>query len=361
VTTPPAATAGEQSLAASAAWGSGLPVTVRGAGIAARCSVHLLTGAGIDVHLEAGGRPPVPAVLLSDTALALMRDCLGQPALLAEAARIRRRVVAWGGREPVALDHDAVVVREGDLDRVIAPQATVTRPKPPAPVQDGLHFALHATSPFPAPAMRTFGERRAKASPVRLLHHEDADACWIEAVEDGWLFMIPSGDDSGWLLSVGAACETLLCQSRHLAARIDAASSASSGFQTAPRLLEQLSGPGWLACGTEAIAFDPICGDGTAQSVREAILAAAVIRDIADGHDPAPLLAHYHAMLIAAMRRHLRLCAQFYATGGVGPWWRTQLAALNQGFEWCTAQLARLPEPAYELRGFRLIPRSKAA
>ena len=38
-----------------------------------------------------------------------------------------------------------------------------------------------------------------------------------------------------------------------------------------------MCGPGWLSCGTAALSFDPICGDGTGHAVREGILAAAVI------------------------------------------------------------------------------------
>ncbi|PYD68915.1 hypothetical protein CFR76_12530 [Komagataeibacter swingsii] len=126
-------------------------------------------------------------------------------------------------------------------------------------------------------------------------------------------------------------------------------------------MLECLAAPGWLACGNEAIAFDPLCGDGTAQAAREAILAAAVITAIMeypdDPHAMETLLMHYRSMLLASMRRHLRFCAQFYSMGGNSPWWRTQISALATGFEWCSGQLAGLPQPRYELHGLRLVPR----
>ncbi len=41
------------------------------------------------------------------------------------------------------------------------------------------------------------------------------------------------------------------------------------------------------------MAFDPICGDGTAHAIREAILAAAVIRALARGD---PVNDFYHTM-----------------------------------------------------------------
>ena len=82
-----------------------------------------------------------------------------------------------------------------------------------------------------------------------------------------------------------------------------------------PRLRTHFSPLGansWLACGTAAMAFDPICGDGTAHAIREAILAAAVIRALANGGPADELLAHYEARLTAGFHRHLTLCRQFY-------------------------------------------------
>ena len=51
---------------------------------------------------------------------------------------------------------------------------------------------------------------------------------------------------------------------------------------------------------------------------------------------------------------------QFYASGGDGSWWRAQLADLAEGFDWCTARLAKMPEPRFELHGFRLVERVAA-
>jgi hypothetical protein len=343
-------------------------VLVRGTGLAAHCCLKLLGDAGIAVRQEAVTRPARPALLMSEPALALVRDCLGRPELLADHPRVRRRIVAWGGKDPVAVDHDAIVLTAGALETALSSPDVIPAKagisggyERPAHARDpslrwgdevgGGGFTLHIDPPFPIPAAQSFGHRPARALPVRLRHPEDREACWIEAVEQGWLFLLPSADDTGWLLCVG---ESTLDQSHHIAPRIEPAGPASGAFETAPRLLENLTGNDWLACGPGAIAFDPICGDGSAQAVREAILAVAVVTGIAEAHDAAPLLAHYQAMLLAAMRRHLRLCGDFYATGGQGPWWRTQFDALRQGFDWCTARLAAFPEPAFELHGFRL-------
>ncbi|MFM6829279.1 MAG: hypothetical protein ACKOVA_02910, partial [Novosphingobium sp.] len=112
---------------------------------------------------------------------------------------------------------------------------------------------------------------------------------------------------------------------------------------------------------TAAIAFDPICGDGTAQAVREAILASAVVTALTRGEDPEALRTHYHSMLLAAMRRHLQMSLPFYGGAGSAPWWRDQYAAARAGYDWCTAHLAAMPEPRFALHGFDLVRRDLAA
>lgn len=326
-------------------------VAIHGDGIAANCCAHLLTQAGLSVTRSGGARKPVPAIVLSDTALALMRSVFDRVDLFDDHPRITRRIVAWGAAEPVSLPHEAVVVSEGDLDAALAGPAS-----PAAPAS----MIIHAAPPFPDPAMRSFGRRSTVAAQVRLRHESDQTACWIESVEAGWLFLIPSGPAAGWLLAVGASAEALLAQSRHVARRIELSGPTSAAFETSPRMLATMAGPDWLACGSAAIAFDPICGDGTAQAVREAILASAVIGAIGEGGDPAALRLHFESLMVAAMRRHLRLCAQFYASGGDGPWWRAQLADLVEGFDACTARLAKMPEPRFELHGLRLVERVAA-
>lgn len=329
-------------------------VSISGRGIAANCCAHLLQGAGLPIAWLPSRRVPVPAILLSDPALALLRDVFGRPALFAERPRITHRVVAWGPGEPVRLPHDAIVLSEQDLDLALGGAE-------PAVMAAATDFAIHTAPPFPGGELLAFGERRASAAQVTLAQDEDGSACWIEAVAQGWLFLIPAADGKAWLLAVGGSPDTLLGESRHMAGRIGALGDITTYFQTAPRMLTTLQGSDWLACGTAAIAFDPICGDGTAHALREAIMACAVIGAMREGGDPGALRIHFESMLLGAMRRHLRLCAQFYASGGQGEWWRAQLADLAEGFDWCTKRLATMPEPRYELHDFRLVSREMVA
>ncbi|KQN04938.1 hypothetical protein ASE85_08130 [Sphingobium sp. Leaf26] len=327
-------------------------VAIRGSGMAANGCAYLLKEAGFRVGQEAVHRPPVPSMMLSEAALALMRDLFGRPDLFADAPRVRRRLVAWGGA-PVTVLHDAVLASEAMVQGALGvrDEATVAAPD----------CTIYAAPPMPMGELHVFGERQAVAVRVRLRNPACREEGRVEAVGSGWLFLVPADGDEGWLLGVGGEVDALLAQSRLIAPVVDPIGGSSRPFLAAPRLHMPLVGGDWLACGTAAIGFDPICGDGTAQSVREAILASAVVRAIADGGDQAALLGHYQAMLIAAMRRHLLLCAQFYANGGQGDWWRAQHDALMQGHLWCTGLLAKLPEPQFALHGLTLVPRRVAA
>ncbi len=299
--------------------------------------------------------------MLSDSALGLIRSIFDRPDLFADHPRVARRMIAWGG-PPVIVPHGAVLASE---DQVLAALPAIG-PMPVAAPVTTPDFTAYAASPFPVGDIRIFGDRNAVAAKVRLRDPACAQDVRIEAVADGWLYLVPAQAGEGWLLSVGGRIDALLSQSALIAPGVDAVGAVSTPFTAAPRLHLPLYGRDdgageWIGCGTAALGFDPICGDGTAQSVREAILASAVIAAIAEGGDRAALLTHYQSMLIAAMRRHLLLCAQFYASGGQGDWWRAQHDALMDGHRWCTALLAKLPEPRFVLDGLRLIPRQAAA
>ena len=317
---------------------------IRGDGVAAYCCAHLLTKAGFQIDLQPVDRPRLPVILLGDQALALIRDIFEQPELFADAPRIRKRVVAWGiGSEPVTVGHSAVLVSEATLLEAIRPAVSSSA------ILDA-DWTIFATRPLPAPSVdHCFGTRMASAVPVMLKENSDRETCWIESVAGGWLFLTP-----GWLLSVGASADLLLGDSRIIAPQIAQCGDALGAFPAYARIAAPLCGPGWLASGTAALGFDPICGDGTANALREAILASAVIRAIVNGSPADDLLAHYQARLTAGFQRHLALCRQFYTSGGNGPLWQSELDAINHGIQWCGAALANHAVFRYQLRGFEL-------
>jgi hypothetical protein len=254
---------------------------IRGDGVAASCCAYLLTKAGFRIDLEPVDRPRLPVILLGEQALGLIRDIFDQPGLFSDRPRIRKRVVAWGpGAKAIEVEHSAVVVSEESLLDAIRP-AGIGTSADAARTSACATWTILAARPLPAPSVEhCFGSRMASAVPVTLKEGSDPDACWIESLEDGWLFLAP-----GWLLAVGASAQRLLGASRMIAHQITGIGSGSSEFPAYARIASPLCAPGWLACGTAAMAFDPICGDGTAHAIREAILASAVIRAIAKDGD----------------------------------------------------------------------------
>jgi hypothetical protein len=289
--------------------------------------------------------------MLSEPAVALMRDVFRLPSLFSDLPQITQRVVAWGDNAgPTALAHSAVVVSEQSLLESLGMHAEEFS----ASFQPD--FWIYTSAPLPGPAAQNqFGSRRASAAQVAC---DGTATCYIESLDDGWLFLVPNARESTWLLGIGAPLEALAARSRVIAPRLSRIDLVPGEFSTCPRIASPPWGPDWLACGTAAMGFDPICGDGTAQALREAILACAVIRAIASGGDSDTLFTHYETRLTAGMQRHLALCADFYRAGGNGPWWKTAFESLVEGLHWCGTRIANATEPRYQLRGFELIPRS---
>jgi hypothetical protein len=273
----------------------------------------------------------------------------GQPDLFHGLFHINPRIVAWEpGSPPVTLPHRAVVIsEEALLERLHQDPCEST----PTDVAD---WTVYASRPLPVSAeQHRFGSRTASIVPVDL-KASAASACWIEALECGWLFLVPTGAASGWLVSVGGEPEIQVEQSRLVKNQVLISGVVGGAFPAYPGIADPLCAPGWLACGAAALSFDPLCGDGTGNAVREAILAAAVIRATAAGGSVDGLLSHYRARLIAGFARHLELCRSFYISGNCGPWWERELALLEEGKQWCGRALGAGAGFHYRLRGFEL-------
>jgi hypothetical protein len=262
-------------------------------------------------------------------------------------------MVIWGlNTDPIAVPHAAAIISEESLlDRI---QAALGSPAEPQSAE--CQWTIHAAPPLPHSVNERFGSRMASVVPVIFKNTKASAASWIESLDGGWLFALPNGPLAGWLLVVGGPAESLLGASRMIADQILSYGQPAGEFPAYPRIATPLCGPRWLACGTAALAFDPLCGDGTATAIREAILASAVVRAAAEGAPVERLLAHYQTRLTGGMRRHLAIAAEYYRTGGRGPWWESELASLQRGIRWCDDHLAGAGTFRYRLNGFVLQP-----
>jgi 2-polyprenyl-6-methoxyphenol hydroxylase-like FAD-dependent oxidoreductase len=290
---------------------------------------------------------------MGEATQSLLIDLFMDQTLFQGLPRIRKRVVAWGpGSQPTVLPHSALVISEHDLlDRLWS--------RVPKPIEESRDMAdweiISSRVENPGRDERRFGSRSAFVSNVQLKTDADRESCWAESLEDGWLFLFPVHGASACLISVGGSAPSLIEQSRLIAAQVETPITSAAEFPAYPRILSELCGPGWLACGTAAVAFDPLCGEGVANAVREAILASAVIRSAVQGSDVESLLAHYNSRLMSGFLRHLQMCHHYYSTGGTGPFWSSELQLLQVGIEWLSERLHPHPSPRYRLVGFELV------
>jgi len=166
----------------SVSWKAGNPecrsagnVLIRGNGVAARCCAHLLRNAGFRVAIEQVDRPRVPAIMLSNAALALIRDVFGRPSLFLEWPCIQRRMVAWGNAAgPIDLAHSAVVVSENVL---LESLGRGLERELEEKIGFAPQFTVHTSNPMPLIAKEErFGSRRAVAAQVALRDRADLSA-----------------------------------------------------------------------------------------------------------------------------------------------------------------------------------------
>lgn len=334
-------------------------VLIRGGGVAAACCAQLLDQGGVQVIVENAARPELPAIMLGERTQRLLEDVFSRRDLFQGLPQVRKRVVLWGeGPQALALPHSAAVVSERELlDRIHRHVPAVQRERHSNAQTLSAQWTIHAARPLPPSVLEHhFGSRMASVVAVKLRPRHDAESCWVESLENGWLFLLPSGAGNGWLLATGDAAESLLEKSRLVAEQIRESSAAHGRFPAYPRMADPLGAPGWLVCGTGGMSFDPLCGDGTGHAAREAILGAAVVRAASEGADVDQLVAHYRTRLLAGFHRHLEACFSFYQSGHRGPWWTSELEELSRGREWCSRMLAGLAGFRYRLNGFSLEP-----
>jgi hypothetical protein len=322
-------------------------VNILGEGIAACCCARLLSERNLNISIVPKATSSGPTLLINRGTEQLLKDVFGTDgALFSGVHAIRRRVVLWGNEEIVTFPHYGFVIPEALLLERLWSEV-----KPIAPSTGKADFTIYSAPESTTSLQHHFGSRVATAAKVHI-RKTAADACWIESLADGWLFLLPFSENAGSLIEVGGHPADLLKSSRLVAPEVTSLLEASGQFSAHPRIVDPLCAPGWLACGSCAIGFDPICGAGAGTAVREAILASSVIGALAEEHDSKLVLAHYASRLLSGFVRHLETCSSFYAAADRSSWWRQELAELRHGAEWTRNKISDLPKPQYRLKGF---------
>ncbi|HEY9137412.1 MAG TPA: hypothetical protein VIM67_04010, partial [Terriglobus sp.] len=257
-------------------------VAVEGDGIASVCVARLLRDAGVPCHSEQQQRPKVAAILLSQATQHLLRTIFppthDRNDLFEGFLPIHRRIVLWGNsKEPVDLPHLGLVASEDVLLKRLWKQA------PSEDKEDLTDTCQWKVKTFTTQSVLHFGQRHAHIATAQLRSSAPSDACWVESVTNGWLFLLPRGEAQATLMAVGDEPTTLLENSRLISDQLDFLAPVSTVIPTTPQLATVLAAPGTIACGSAAMNFDPLCGEGAGNAVREAFLAAAVVRAALQG------------------------------------------------------------------------------
>ncbi len=300
-------------------------------------------------------------LLLSEQTQSLFREIFAAPDLFAGAPRIRRRIVAWGeNAEPLELPHSGIVFSEQELLSDLWQRVAVPTPVPSAAGAAEATWTINSAHKSASPKeSQGFGARQASTTKVELAEQAPKDCCWVESLPDGWLFLLPYGEGHATLISTGYSPYGLIEQSRLIVRHIATIEDAPAPAHHSPaysQILPELCGPLWLACGSAAMSFDPLCGEGAGHALREALLAAAVIRGAAKGYPVETLVAHYNTRLMQGFLRHLQVCLPFYQRGGHSEFWETEAAALKSGIAWMQSRLQNQPPARYRLVGYELEP-----
>ncbi len=327
-------------------------VAVQGSGVAACSCVYLLRSHGFDVQFDTYRSSSGPTLLINPSTANLLSDVFGcGRELLTDCHMIRRRTVLWGkDAEPNTLPHFGLVAEEAELlgrlwKRVGETQVAANR---------ATDWRIYSAGSALAVKQHHFGSRVATAVRVKLAAEADQSAVCVESLECGWLFLLPRGGAEASLIAVGGTPDALLEQSRLVGEQVEQVTGAGVQIPAYPRILDSLRGADWLACGTAAMSFDPICGEGAGNAVREAILAAAVVRSAADGSGCEKAFRHYSSRLLTGFLKHLEACRRFYASGWRSAWWEAEAAELDRGIAWTREQLAGRNESEFRLVGFEL-------
>jgi hypothetical protein len=318
-------------------------VTITGCGLAELTCAWLLAGRGHRVRQEAdapaaGARP----LLLTGPTLDLLRSLWGD-GLLGGAHLLRHRMVSWGPGEPSTRFAQPARVVDGAVlaDRMrerLAQAVTVST--------DPARWVVTARAPDDPGGQRQLGRRRLLAGTALLRPGVDERTALLGTTALGWLQLTPLGrgdclvqamvpgpaEDAAGLLARLLAESELGCVLRR-------APDTAVAVPAAPRLHRTPASPpgepsptGRLTVGAGAIRYDPLSGTGTAQALRTAVLAAAVIDAEAVGTPATALCAHYTVRLHTAFVQHLRACSELYGTAFTSALWADELDTARLGF-----------------------------
>jgi hypothetical protein len=316
-----------------------------GEGFAACAATFALKVQGVPVLIE---RSPSqlesrsPPLVLDDAAVQLIGNQFGLE-VFRGGHQLRRRLVKWGGETSSILQPALAIQGNVLFDRVkhvlqhiVGPDAT-----------RGAHaeWSLFSSN-TDVPALRTelnCGRRVTVSCGIKISAHDDSSTSWVETSDSAWVYLFPISDGRGVFQAtvpyvLSADVDDLIVQiirncSPQLKKLVAGIETPAVVYQSAPTFFRPLADPQWLSIGAAAVRFDPLCGDGTAQSLRTGALAAATCILATDQGAPGQAIEHYERRVGRSFAAHLRACSTFYHSGNFGPIWKQELLAIDAAAE----------------------------
>ena len=308
-------------------------IGVLGAGPAATIAASVFRRVGLSASTI---DEPAPAdarlVTLNLPTLMLIDDLFGSDAVARMAAlgvTIKRRLVGWTDASPVSVDEHALIVPLSAFTE-LEPGIAALPDRQPVPDLIVEAYGRHANEGETAGARFAFVLRLADAV------MSECDTCFIQAVTGGWVFIAPA-PDGGTMIQVVTPSddvdEARAVLSRTLANlaldfTIDKTLIPSPFcFDAAPRLARDRTDER-AAIGDQAIALDPVSGDGTGHILRAAVLLGALLKD--DPCFASSTKALYQTRLRKSFIAHLETCERYYGQIVAAEAWSSAVWAMRK-------------------------------
>jgi hypothetical protein len=320
-----------------------------------------------------------PTLVLNAVTVQMLHDIFGAvKPVFRDAQPLNRHYINWGDNLPDEVTPSSGLTLNGDAlsERLLEllrqdPEVVVSDDTNDERGQESFDWYVYAINGqlvvnknSPAIPARRFGERHAISVDVTLHHHADCTASMIESTPGGWLFLAPLAQDRAVLQAIvperpKEALPTicaLLDRTKEIKRIVKEVAGGTNVVKCAPKKLSEMNGADWIATGTAASSYDPLCGDGSGYAIRTAILAAAVLEGIRRGTASESLLAYYKLRLTYAFYTHLRSCLSFYSAARFDDSWRAELIMMETGVREVEQELSTMSAHQYRLDGFELLP-----
>ena len=254
-------------------------------------------------------------VTLNMPTLMLIEDLFGPGSvsrLAMSGTMLERRIVGWTDDAPIAVDDQALVV----------PLTAFLGLDP-----DESKDPDHRTRPdlmVEAYGRRANGGQAAGSRFAFIWRSDDIalparDTSFIQAVTGGWVFVaaVPEGGAMIQAVTPSDDFDHARTIALHALERLpldvmnsDALAPSPFRFDASPRLAPDHA-DGRAAIGDQAIALDPVSGDGIGHILRAAVLLGALLKD--DHHNLSKAMTIYQARLRASFIAHLETCERYYS------------------------------------------------